>query len=733
LAPGVFDDEAVGNGIRGRAERMEDAPQSSGPNGDGALTSPRRLEALRRAEVLDTPAEEAFDRLTRLAARALHVPVSLVSLVDADRQFFKSCTGTLPEPWHSARQTPLTHSFCQHAVTSARPLVIDDAREHPLVQDNGAISDLGVVAYAGVPLVMSDGQVLGSFCVIDNIPHRWTEDELEILHTLAASAVGELELRRLLRERRCAEDELRRSNDILRAVTEGTGDAIFVKDRLGRYLMINPAAAEMVGKPADQIVEHDDTDVFDPETAARVMAHDRRVMATGGVEAEEGPYTLSCGRRVLSSFKAPYRDAAGNVVGVIGIARDVTERLRAEQELKHAKEQAEAATAVAEAANRAKDQFLAVLSHELRTPLAPVLALAGSWQGDESVPPQLREDLELVRRNVELEVRLIEDLLDLTRITRGKLVLCVDAVDAHAVLRNALRTCPTEEVQRKKLRLESELSAASAFVSGDPARLHQVFSNLLSNAIKFTPDGGRITARTSQAADGRFIVEVSDTGVGIEPRALEKIFEAFEQGPEHVTRQFGGLGLGLAICKTLVDAMGGRITAHSDGPGCGAIFRVELVPAEAPPEAPSPRPGAEAPAAGADGAATDGDAEGDDGAHNLRILLVDDHVDTSKVMARLLGRLGYQVRTAGTVRAAVEAMQSEPADLVISDLGLPDGHGHDLMRRLIVDHEGVKGIALSGYGTEEDLRKSREAGFVSHLTKPTDFNHLVDTIRELSR
>ena len=183
-----------------------------------------------------------------------------------------------------------------------------------------------------------------------------------------------------------------------------------------------------------------------------------------------------------------------------------------------------------------------------------------------------------------------------------------------------------------------------------------MFWNLLSNAVKFTPDGGRITVRTSQSAS-HVAVEFSDTGVGIEPHSLAKIFDAFEQGAEQVTRQFGGLGLGLAICRMLVEAMGGSITAHSDGPGKGATFRVELAAATAP----AAEPALPAQPFAADGAAA---AASSDGAARLRILLVDDHVDTSKVMARLLGRLGYHVRTAGTYHAALEAMQSDPADLV---------------------------------------------------------------------
>jgi CheY-like chemotaxis protein len=344
----------------------------------------------------------------------------------------------------------------------------------------------------------------------------------------------------------------------------------------------------------------------------------------------------------------------------------------------------------------------------------------------------------LIRRNVELEVRLIEDLLDLTRVSKGKLRLELDAVDVHALIRDTLRTCSNEELVVKRLALESDLAAEAPFVRADPARLQQVLWNLLNNAIKFTPEGGRIVVRTrnmkSGGADGaaggpisHTVVEVIDTGVGIEPAALPRIFDAFDQGADSVTRQFGGLGLGLTICKALVDAMGGRISAESEGPGRGATFRVELQPA--------PCPAAKSPAAPAGDAKSDGQAPSSvaQPAERLRILLVDDHVDTSKVMARLLSRNGYHVRTAGTLRAAVEAVVSDPVDLVISDLGLPDGSGHDLMRRLRASHDGVKGIALSGYGTDEDIRKSHAAGFATHLTKPTDFDRLLETIRELSR
>ena len=787
-----------------------------------------RLEALRRTGVLDTPAEASFDRLTALAARLLRAPVALVSLVDADRQFFKSCLG-LPEPWNALRQTPLSHSFCRHAVASGKPLVIEDAREHPLVKDNPAIQHLGVVAYAGMPLTSSDGEVLGSFCVIDSQPRQWTNDDLDTLRTLAASASSELELRRvaaehraqreraererslsvallessrdgvygldpdgrctfinhaaartlgydpaeligrdlsgligasagggagaflsgdgevrrrdgtpvtvaftsspLVREgvaagvvvtfsdvtqRRLAEQALRQTNAILRAVVDGTSDAIFVKDTAGRYVMINRAGAEIVGRPVDEILGHDDTAIFDAATAARIMDADRQVMAAGVSNTIEHAYMPLGGKELtLQTFKGPYRDDAGNVVGVLGIARDVTRRKRAEDALAKAKEQAESA-------NRAKDRFLAVLSHELRTPLAPVLALAGAWEQDETVPAELRGDLAMIRRNVELEVRLIDDLLDMTRIARGKLRLALEPVDAHALLRHAVQTCPAAELERKRLSLELDLCATHAVINADAARFHQVLWNLLNNAVKFTPDGGRVTVRTWNEPAGHLAVEVADSGIGIDSHVLPRIFDAFEQGAEDVTHRFGGLGLGLAICKALVKALGGEITAASDGPGKGAAFRVVL------PTCAAKMPGGAEPAG--NGSVV---SRAKSAARPLRILLVEDHADTSDAMSRLLRRIGHQVRTAGTLRAAVDAARSDPVDLVISDLGLPDGSGHDLMR-MLRPLGPVRGIALSGYGTDEDVRKSHAAGFDTHLTKPTDFQRLVDTIDQLS-
>jgi signal transduction histidine kinase/CheY-like chemotaxis protein len=407
------------------------------------------------------------------------------------------------------------------------------------------------------------------------------------------------------------------------------------------------------------------------------------------------------------------RDRAGNakiflnsLVGVVdrgqlirawGTQVDVTEQRRAEEELQRAKDEAERA-------NREKDRFLAVLSHELRTPLTPVLTTVQTLEYDASLPGETREALRVVRRNVELEARLIDDLLDLTRIARGKLALSREPVDAHEKLRHVVQICDAER-RGKQIELRLEMLADKHWVASDPARIQQVFWNLLKNAVKFTNSGGCVTVRTSNRDDGSLRVDVIDTGVGIEPAILGRIFDAFEQGDQRVTRAFGGLGLGLAISKRLVDLHGGRIAAYSDGPGSGATFTVELPSVAAPPpqETMIDRPARPQP--------------------KLSILLVEDHPDTALALARLLRGFGWQVRVAETVADAIAAADAEHFDLLISDIGLPDGNGLDLMRQLRAKRP-VRGICLSGFGMEEDVRNSRDAGFIEHLTKPVNVAQL---------
>jgi PAS domain S-box-containing protein len=405
------------------------------------------------------------------------------------------------------------------------------------------------------------------------------------------------------------------------------------------------------------------------------------------------------------------RNGAGNPERMVGINVDVTERKLAEQALASARE-------AAELANRAKDDFIAALSHELRTPLSPVLMTAQSLLMDPTLPVHVREDIALIRRSVEIETRLIDDLLDLTAISRGKIQLRPEPVDVHEALGSAIRTCRDESFQAKDLTLTLNANAEEHWVKADGARLIQVFWNLLKNAVKFTPAAGSITVNTRN--EGACIeITVSDTGIGIPSETLPKVFAAFEQGSGTITRQFGGLGLGLAIARTLAELHGGTIAAHSEGPGRGAHFVVRLPvisrtePAR---ECVETNPPKNLPAFSA---------------KKRRLLVVEDHEHTAHILGRLLSKMGHEVLIATKVAEAIElATRSQPIDLVLSDLGLPDGTGHELMAELRQRFD-VKGIALSGFGMESDFTKSRSAGFEDHLIKPVSVDRLREVIERL--
>jgi signal transduction histidine kinase/CheY-like chemotaxis protein len=369
-------------------------------------------------------------------------------------------------------------------------------------------------------------------------------------------------------------------------------------------------------------------------------------------------------------------------------------RVRAEETLHAAKE-------AAEEANRAKDRFLAVLSHELRTPLTPVVAILESWERRTDIPEEIAGSISVLLRNIEMEAVLIDDLLDLTKVSQGKIELQTRAVDVHRLLGQVVEMC-RPDLNSKKLRVGFSLRAEACHVEGDSARLHQVFWNILRNAIKFTPEEGSIEISTRDAGDGAIVVEVRDTGIGIKAQVLHGIFNAFVQGDNTATRRYGGLGLGLAISKALVEMHGGKISARSAGKGKGATFSVELKTVGDPGKLARPNPPTRPPSILR---------------RRVSILLVEDHRDTAEALASLLREEGDAVTVADSLEAAIMAADKAIPDLLITDVGLPDGSGLDLLRRLNRIRR-VPGIVLSGYGMEKDIRASRSAGFVEHLTKP---------------
>jgi PAS domain S-box-containing protein len=470
----------------------------------------------------------------------------------------------------------------------------------------------------------------------------------------------------------------------------------------------SPRCNEIFGLPPDAAADYA-TYVSGVHPEDRHIIHETvaGVLQPGGSKRYDIEYrvigALDRQERWVSEKGRAILDEQGHAVRFIGTILDITESKNVAIALQRAKIQAEEA-------NRAKDQFLAMLSHELRTPLTPVLMSLATMRRDTQISDIVRNDLEMLQRNIELEALLIDDLLDLTRIAHGKFELHQDAVDVHAALAHALSISDVELTQ-KRLHVTKRFEATEHYCWADAARLQQVFWNIIKNSIKFTPDGGKIDIFTRTDDQHCIVIEFTDTGIGIEPEMQTRIFDAFEQGSRSVTSRFGGLGLGLAISKRVIDLHGGTICVRSEGRDKGATFTIKLTAMETSLLA--------GPTYLLDlDVGTGGPAE---------LLLVEDHEDTAHVMRRVLESAGYAVAHAGSVAQARDLAHQQKFDLVISDVGLPDGTGLDLMRDLQAAH-GLSGIALSGFGTEEDVSASKAAGFAEHITKPVEWERLRDAI-----
>ena len=387
------------------------------------------------------------------------------------------------------------------------------------------------------------------------------------------------------------------------------------------------------------------------------------------------------------------------------------EALEREAEERDRRIRAESAQAEAEEANAAKDRFLAMLSHELRTPLSPIVHAVTLLEEIEC-SPAVREHIATIQRNVRLEARLIDDLLDLARIRNGKLRLEIHPVDVHEALRHAMNICQPDLAARR-IKVVEKLEAPDPHVRGDFARLQQVFWNLLTNAAKFSAENSIIEVNTfASEPGGRISIEIADQGIGIVPEKLDRIFDAFEQGARHSQ---AGLGLGLAICKALVEMHSGVIAAHSDGLNRGARFVVHLPAAK-----PAGQPNGESKHALSP-------REG------LRLLVVEDHPDTLGTLTRLLTRCGYIVRTAACIAESLEVAREYEFDVLISDIGLPDGRGTELLDQLyLLQGRRPPAIAMSGFGMDDDVERSQQAGFFEHLTKPVEFSALQQAIARLA-
>jgi PAS domain S-box-containing protein len=541
-----------------------------------------------------------------------------------------------------------------------------------------------------------------------------TDKKLQSAALQTAKSIGHLrkrseqELLRAKEELERKTEELAHSLSMMRATLESTTDAIIVTGLAGEVTDFNEKYAEMQGV-SREIITSSDVDKLRQKFSRKFKDPEQFLARVKEIYASSPPESFDvlefADGRIFERY-SKIQSIDKRSVGRVWSFRDVTERKRAEEKL-------HAAKIAAEKASQAKDDFLALLSHELRTPLTPALVAASYLAEHQDLLPEFREEVTAIWRNVQLEAHLIDDLLDVTRITRGKLEMHHEAVDVHGLLHNAVQIAQKDMLE-KQIKLVIDLHAINHHIWADPVRIQQVFWNLLNNAVKFTPAGGRITIRSSNVRE-QFVVEISDTGIGIEAERQDRIFEAFDQGERSITRQFGGLGLGLTISKTLLDLHGGTIGVQSEGKNRGATFRVFLDLLRGPV------------IASTDG--TDGEVTT---SRKLHVLLVDDHTDTRRVLSRILSKYGHEVATTGSVQGALKLLENGGFDVLISDIGLPDGDGYALVREAKQKHP-LKAVALSGFGTDEDVRRSLEAGFDYHLTKPVDLEGLRSLLQDVTK
>jgi PAS domain S-box-containing protein len=651
----------------------------------------KRLEALYALEILDTPREERFDRITRTAVRLFRMPKSLLAFVDETRAWVKSDVGT------SIDWVPRQSSFSELAIESDEPLVVRDVREdprfaeHPLVIGPDRIRSL-----AAHPLRTPDGYRVGALLVMGSEPHAFSEEELQALTDLcrlAEEELADIELTRLLKL--TIESQAR-----VRAVMDATSEGILLIGRDGVMAYHNRRFLDLFGFEAEQIdgrhlasLEGPINRIFDePDEfrrsilrAARRPGEDTRFLTK-----QHYPQV-----RDLEVNTAPVTDREGRDLGRLHAFRDVTR----EREL-----------------DRMKDEFVSLVSHELRTPLTSIKGYVDLLiDGDAGeVTEEQKEFLDIVKNNSDRLVLLVNDLLDVSRIEAGRVNLRLQPVDlAGSIHEVATSLRPLMEQKRQSLKLE--LPADLPQVRADRDRVAQIVTNLLSNAHKYTLEGGAVTVR-AQAREDRVQVEVSDTGVGMTADERDKLFTKFFRAQNPATQNVSGTGLGLNIVKSLVEKQGGRIWVTSE-PMKGSTF-IFTIPTDG--------------TTGAAIATSAADAPAPVTTAGTRILVVDDEPDIAGLIRRYLERGGYQVLVAHDARTALETARRERPDLMTLDVNLPDCDGFTLLEWLKGDQVTAP-IPVIMLSVLEDTGRGLLMGAVDYLHKPIDESTLLSHVGSIVR
>jgi len=558
----------------------------------------------------------------------------------------------------------------------------------------------------------------------------WANVVITALKNESGELQGFAKVTRDLTERRANEEALRRSEERFRLLMEAVTDyAIFMLDPNGYVLTWNAGAQRIKGYLPADIIGHHFSRFYPPDVAESGWPdYELHEAAEKGRFRDEGWRVRKDGTRLWADVViTPLRDHAGELHGFAQITRDLTERKRAEALEEHGVRREElleaerAARIEAQRAARIKDEFLATLSHELRTPLNAILGWAQVLRRSNALTAEdLQRGTDAIERNARAQVQLIDELLDLSRLLAGRTRLDVQRLFLIDIVQGVMESAEPAALA-KGIRLEKVLDPQAGPVSGDPARLQQIVWNLISNAIKFTPKGGRVQVLLERV-NSHVELTVSDTGIGITPGFLPHVFDRFSQQNSSPSRSHGGLGLGLAITKQLVELHGGTVRAKSAGEGRGASFVVDLplnitAPAQREPDRFHPTYSAdqETPAVlpRLDG---------------IRVLVVDDEPDARDLIRRILQERGAVVGTVASGAEALHALEVEPPHVLLSDIGMPGMDGYQLIRSVRasdLDHRTVPAIALTAFARGEDRKKALLAGYQSHLAKPFDIAELV--------
>jgi PAS domain S-box-containing protein len=661
---------------------------------------PQRLKALRALNLLDTPSEERFDRITRLAARILGVPIADITLIDEKRQFKKSHYGT---------DTVETHrdlSFCSYAILENKQLIIPDAKSDPRFSDNALVNDKpNIRFYAGNPICAPDGSLVGTLCVIDRKPRIPSDEDLQVLADLAKIAENELrmvDLTKAYQNQESTEEMLRLSEARFREVVDIPGKFVWETTLEGKTLFISDRVEEVLGYTAQDMKSRSFFEGIVPEDAVIASAKFYYAAQKGQrfSDLEFRSKTKAGDIIWLTARGAPMRDSTGKLIGYRGICEDITERKQIQEEVVAAKESAENA-------NRSKSEFLANMSHEIRTPMNAVVGMTGLLLGT-NLNSEQRDYTQTIRQSADALLTIISEILDFSKIESGKLELENHPFELSSLIEEAV-DCVAVQVDEKKLELHWQIAPdlPPGFL-GDVTRLRQIIVNLLSNAVRFTTQGDvsvHVDRAENEGGDYFVLFTVTDTGIGIPADKADRLFQSFSQVDASTTRKYGGTGLGLAISRKLAEMMDGSIWVESEE-GKGSSFHVALPLKEALlPKAFVPNPILK----------------------GKTLLIAARHEGVRTMLESFASSWGMQTVSVGSGAEALKKLRTaQVVHVAILEENLPDESGRDVAQNIRRQRgmANVHCVLLSSLKQQSAFGQNLPTGFIACLSKPVHYQQL---------